>query len=186
MVNQNLAGLVFRQSHDVTLCTIETKANRNIQNSQFNLGVRRSVKWSLRRASFFNGIVLWLVTTLAFIMDDSGTRLCPVSTPPPSQTVMVHFIHSYSLVWVFFWVRIIIPAWPTASVVLVQWEPSVLACCSHSFRFAAFPLMRTRTGLPYRAQSRSSSTGEWNRSAFKSVFTFKAFWSLPPPWEMDS
>lgn len=86
----------------------------------------------------------------------------------------------------FFWVRIIIPAWPTASAVLVQWEPSVLACCSHSFRFAAFPLMRTRTGLPYRAQSRSSSTGERNRSAFKSVFTFKAFWSLPPPWEMDS
>lgn len=77
----------------------------------------------------------------------------------------------------FFLVRIIIPARPVASVVLVQWEPSVSACCSHSFRFAAFPLKHTHAGLPYQVQSWSSSTGEQNRLAFKSVFTFEAFWN---------
>lgn len=82
------------------------------------------------------------------------------------------------LCFFFFSVTIIIPVRPVASVVLVQWELSVSACCSHSFRFAAFPLKRTHAGLPYRAQSKSSSTGERNRSALKSGFTFEGFWSL--------
>lgn len=181
MVNQNLAGPGFHQSHGVTFCTIETKTNRDTQNSLFNLGVRKSVKGSLKRASFFfsSFIVLWFVTSLAFIMEDWGTRLCPVSTPPPFlDSLGVLYSQLQTRVFFFFSVTIIIPVRPVASVVLVQWEPSVSACCSHSFRFAAFPLKRTHAGLPYRAQSKSSSTGEQNRSAFKSGFTFEGFWSL--------
>lgn len=53
MVNQNLAGPVFHQSHGMTFCTIETKTNRDARNSRFNLGVRTSVKGNIRRASFF-------------------------------------------------------------------------------------------------------------------------------------
>ncbi|GAA6079639.1 uncharacterized, partial [Tachysurus ichikawai] len=49
---------------------------------------------------------------------------------------------------------------------MVQWEPNVSACCSRSFRFAAFSLKRTHAGLQYRVQSKSSSPGERNRSAF--------------------
>lgn len=65
----------------------------------------------------------------AFVMEDSGMWLCPVSAPPP-LTILVCFIHSYSLTYIFF----------PRSESLSPLSPLLRSCCcsgSRAFRPAA-------------------------------------------------
>lgn len=183
MVNQNLAGPVFHQSHGVTFCTIETKTNRGTRNSLFNLGVRTSEKGSLF-FFFLSFIVSWIVTTLSFIMKDWGTRLCPVSTPPPllgSRGVL----YSQSQHRVYFFGHHHYPlsarcfgrdgAVGAECVGLLQ--PFVSICCFFSEAYTCRPPISSaeQEQQPRRAKSLSVQVWIYIRSLLKS-----------PPWEMDS